>query len=186
MPWKDKEKRKAYQKAWYKANTERIKAQHKAWREANREHIRAYHKAHKTKRNALSKAWRDTHHEKAKAQCKAWHETHPEYNKAWWKANHAKHRGYEHIRRAVKYQTQAEPINEKIVYLRDGWICQICRKRVNKALKHPNPMSPSLDHIIPLSQGGTHTYANVQLVHLTCNLTKHVNILAQGEQLRLC
>ena len=44
-------------------------------------------------------------------------------------------------------------------------------------------MSASLDHIVPLSQGGTHTLGNVQLAHLVCNERKHDRILtlAQGE-----
>lgn len=33
-------------------------------------------------------------------------------------------------------------------------------------------MSASLDHILPLSLGGAHSMANVQLAHLSCNHTK--------------
>lgn len=95
------------------------------------------------------------------------------------------YRDHQHKRQALKYQTQSEPINEKVVYLRDGWICQHCKKRVDKRLKHPNPMCASLDHIIPLTKGGSHTYDNVQLAHLQCNVNKHTNILPQGEQLRI-
>ena len=49
----------------------------------------------------------------------------------------------------------------------------------------PHPMSLSIDHIIPLSLGGTHEPKNVQVVHLICNSTKSNNIVAGGEQLRL-
>ncbi|WP_158070491.1 HNH endonuclease [Streptomyces luteocolor] len=34
-------------------------------------------------------------------------------------------------------------------------------------------MSPSLDHVIPLSRGGSHRRDNVQLAHLRCNLRKN-------------
>lgn len=37
------------------------------------------------------------------------------------------------------------------------------------ALQYPHPMSPSLDHIEPLSLGGAHDPANVRLAHLKCN-----------------
>lgn len=30
----------------------------------------------------------------------------------------------------------------------------------------------SIDHIRPLSKGGTHTWDNVQLAHLKCNIKK--------------
>lgn len=44
-------------------------------------------------------------------------------------------------------------------------------------------MRPSIDHIVPLSQGGTHELANVQLAHYRCNLSK--NNRGSGEQLLL-
>lgn len=47
---------------------------------------------------------------------------------------------------------------------RDNGICQICHK--------PCLESPSIDHIKPVSKGGTHTWDNVQLAHLSCNIRK--------------
>ena len=31
---------------------------------------------------------------------------------------------------------------------------------------------PTVDHIVPLSKGGTHTWNNVQLAHMACNSGK--------------
>ena len=52
-------------------------------------------------------------------------------------------------------------------------ICGICGKQVNKSLKYPDPMSPVIDHIIPVAKGG-HPSAieNLQLAHWTCNRQK--------------
>jgi HNH endonuclease len=36
----------------------------------------------------------------------------------------------------------------------------------------PDPLSKSLDHLIPLSRGGTHEPANVSLAHLRCNVSR--------------
>lgn len=58
------------------------------------------------------------------------------------------------------------------IFERDGWICQICFTLVDKMLIKPNLKSKSLDHIIPVAKGGTHTRSNVQLAHLECNLYK--------------
>jgi 5-methylcytosine-specific restriction endonuclease McrA len=33
-------------------------------------------------------------------------------------------------------------------------------------------MGPTLDHIVPVSRGGAHTAANVQLAHSACNRRK--------------
>lgn len=58
------------------------------------------------------------------------------------------------------------------VFARDGWVCGICGASVDKGLKHPDPMSVSLDHIVPVSKGGAHSMANVQCAHLFCNTSK--------------
>lgn len=55
---------------------------------------------------------------------------------------------------------------------RDGWICQICKEPVEKTAHHPNPLAPSLDHIIPVSKGGSSDPSNLQLTHLRCNLKR--------------
>lgn len=75
-------------------------------------------------------------------------------------------------RRAIIYGVEAEQFDVMKVFDRDGWVCQICGKKVNRRLKYPHPKSPSLDHIIPLSRGGTHTTDNVQLAHFGCNAHK--------------
>lgn len=51
--------------------------------------------------------------------------------------------------------------------------CGICGKQINKRLKAPDPMSPVVDHIIPINKGG-HPSAieNLQLAHWTCNRQK--------------
>ncbi len=51
------------------------------------------------------------------------------------------------------------------VFRRDRGTCQICGKWVK-------PRYASLDHIVPISKGGTHVWSNIQLVHLVCNLRK--------------
>ncbi|MGX6962441.1 HNH endonuclease [Vagococcus xieshaowenii] len=51
--------------------------------------------------------------------------------------------------------------------------CGICGKPVNLQLKAPDPMSPTVDHKIPVAKGG-HPSAieNLQLAHWTCNRQK--------------
>lgn len=75
-------------------------------------------------------------------------------------------------RRALMKDPDAEKIDRDVVGERDGWRCGICRKRVNNSIPWPKPLSPSLDHIVPLSQGGQHTYANSRISHLGCNMQR--------------
>jgi 5-methylcytosine-specific restriction endonuclease McrA len=55
---------------------------------------------------------------------------------------------------------------------RDGWRCGICRERVSPSLDWPHPRAASLDHVIPVSRGGSNDPANLRLVHLVCNLRR--------------
>lgn len=76
-------------------------------------------------------------------------------------------------RRMLKQQAnQGERFAPSDVYERDGWTCGLCRLPVDPGLAWPHPMSASVDHILPLSQGGSHTLANVQRAHLSCNSRK--------------
>lgn len=65
-----------------------------------------------------------------------------------------------------------ERVDPVAIFERDRWVCQLCVKPIDPALGHPDPMSASLDHRIPLIAGGTHVEANVQASHLRCNIIK--------------
>ena len=78
-----------------------------------------------------------------------------------------------HARRARKYSNgPVESISPIDVFRRDGWVCGVCGKKVDRKLKYPDLMSASLDHIVPLARGGTHTLSNVQCAHFICNSHK--------------
>lgn len=72
-------------------------------------------------------------------------------------------------RRAVTKGVTAEVVDRDKVGDRDGWRCGICRRKVDRNLAWPHPRSPSLDHIVPISEHGPHTYANTRISHLKCN-----------------
>lgn len=70
----------------------------------------------------------------------------------------------------------AERVDRLVVFSRDKWTCGLCRLPVAKA-------DASIDHIIPIAKGGSHTYQNCQTAHLKCNLSKGARFMGQ---LRLC
>lgn len=55
---------------------------------------------------------------------------------------------------------------------RDGTDCPLCGEVIDLTLRYPNPMSRSVDHIIPWSKGGPNELSNYQLAHLRCNIRK--------------
>lgn len=51
--------------------------------------------------------------------------------------------------------------------------CALCGGEIDKSLKTPDPMSPEVDEIIPVSLGGDPLdIKNCQLVHRICNQRK--------------
>ena len=58
------------------------------------------------------------------------------------------------------------------IYERDGWRCQLCGKPIDSALDYPDPRCATLDHIVPLSRGGSHQVDNLQAAHLSCNSSR--------------
>lgn len=167
--WADPEADRALSKAWREANPERKRASDRAWADANRERKhakdRAYYQANKAKAHAY-----------AKARIAANPEKHREYDRTWRRRNPEKvrelSREMKDRRRARLQGAFVAKVNRADIYARDGYTCQLCGRKVNMNLVYPHPKSASLDHILPLSKGGTHEPKNVQLAHRICNMRK--------------
>ena len=62
--------------------------------------------------------------------------------------------------------------NKKKIYATQT-VCGICGKPVEFGMKYPHPLSPCIDHIIPVAKGGHPSdLDNLQLAHWTCNRQK--------------
>lgn len=72
--------------------------------------------------------------------------------------------------------------NKKII-LKTQDTCGICGKYVDVSIKAPNPMAPTIDHILPIAKGG-HPSAidNLQLAHATCNRQKSDKLFNNKEK----
>lgn len=76
-----------------------------------------------------------------------------------------------------KYRAQsgsvALSINAARVFLRDGWRCRSCGCDTPRTLRGTtDDNAPELDHIIPVSKGGTHVMSNLQCLCRLCNMAK--------------
>lgn len=87
----------------------------------------------------------------------------------------------EHRRRLLTHDNGCyEPgLSWRKVFSRDKGICYLCGKAVDTAdftmrgnVFIAGANYPSIDHVIPLSLGGTHTLDNIRLAHCWCNTIK--------------
>lgn len=92
-------------------------------------------------------------------------------------------RNSKHTRRARKKNAFVAKVYRKKTFERDGYRCHICKAKTNPNAKVPNPKAPTLDHIIPLAQGGTHEPLNVATACFRCNHLKSDR--GTGDQLLL-
>ena len=69
-----------------------------------------------------------------------------------------------------------EAARQKI--LKTQTICGICGKPVDFSYRNPHPLSPTVDHIIPVSKGGHPSdISNLQLAHRCCNRQKSDSLI---------
>ena len=66
---------------------------------------------------------------------------------------------------------------------RDGWVCQLCMWLIEDRESRKSPLSPCVDHIVPLNhQANTrhgHTLENVQIAHRRCNEAKGCSVACE-------
>lgn len=144
---------------WRRRNPEKTLAQRAAYRERHAEAIAARVQASKDADPGRWAAyWRDYYSANA--------DTIRARARRWAKDNPGRRMEQERKRRAAKWGAERiETIDRERVIARDNSTCHLCGKKVRRSDIH-------LDHLIPLSKGGTHTYNNVAVAHSRCNVIR--------------
>lgn len=102
-----------------------------------------------------------------------------EYKKteAFKKMQSERKRNGTYRKRVIKSGNRYEYILRRVLFQRFNYICQGC----NVKCVHPNDTNynqdncATIDHIKPISKGGSHTYDNTQLLCRKCNWMKNDN-----------
>ena len=119
--------------------------------------------------------WRNP---EAKARARAYHSRPAELekqrvrNRAWKKANRVSCSDRQNKRNATLYTAFVEDVSLEFLFERDKGRCQFCGYKLNMDTKRPDPRTPTRDHIVPLTKGGTHERTNMQLACDVCNVRK--------------
>ena len=151
--------------ARYNARRSIERASHDVWRAANPE----VRRASKAKWNAANR----DHNKEVYA---VWYQADPERTRSLSQAKFARQYAADpgkfierqDIRR--RGLVVVERVDRAVVFARDGARCGIC------GWGPLNPDRWDLDHVIPVSKGGVHSYANVQSSHPYCNDSKGAKI----------
>jgi 5-methylcytosine-specific restriction endonuclease McrA len=88
--------------------------------------------------------------------------------------------------RELQWAEHPQKLSRYQVYAQSNGKCHICHELVDLRLEVPNPLSCTIDHVVPLARGGSHTIGNVRIAHMICNtfksdepLTIHVRLSAR-------
>ena len=167
------EKKRAYNRDRYAANSDRIKAQVAEYKAKNPEKVRLSNKAASEKNKDRIKAYqaeyREARREKAKEYARAYRAGNPDKYKAAIAAWYAAHPGAMKVKRnnrraRTNGMALSIGIVSKLMTLQRG-LCAECKCNLEKSGHH-------IDHIIPLAKDGRNTDCNVQLLCPPCNLRK--------------
>lgn len=142
---KNKEKIKNARKDYYENNKDILNAKTKKWRESNVNHIKEY-----------EARYRGAHKERRKIT-----------SSNHQKTNKEKYRIYNKNRYSLRKRHNgrlSHGLAEKLYKLQKGK-CPCCRLPLGKDYH--------MDHVMPLSLGGSNTDDNIQLLRKTCNLQKN-------------
>lgn len=162
MGREDPEKTRARAKAWYWANRERSIARNKIWVEKNRERSRQ-----------IKYEWGKRNPEKALERKRRARRNNPEKYREdvrRWRRENKEKFAISNRKSVSKYRHRLldnwkEDVYLEVLFKRDGGICGICSSPVDDG-------TSSIDHIVPVSRGGEHSYANTRLAHWLCNSTR--------------
>jgi 5-methylcytosine-specific restriction endonuclease McrA len=182
LPYKDPEKRKAYDRAYRRVRTEKKRAYDRAYYEGHREERLAYARAYREQHPGLyaekSRAYYEGHREEHRARSRAYEAT--PHGRAVVRASAARYRASPRgravkraacsLRRAQRLGAEYDGHSLTQLDARFLPFCTFCFQPLTLESAHR-------DHWRPLAAGGPHTLANLSHMHPECNLKKSAHVL---------
>jgi 5-methylcytosine-specific restriction endonuclease McrA len=88
---------------------------------------------------------------------------------------------HKYLRRKRIRDNFVEHVDINVLIERDKGLCQLCLEPVRLDVHKNHDLAPTRDHIVAISNGGEHSYANSQLAHRLCNNIKNNHTDVKGE-----
>jgi len=79
-------------------------------------------------------------------------------------------RYYSPKRRAI--YSKGDEIDSLVLFRLFDWKCILCGEKIDPRRRCPDWKAATIEHLKPISRGGTHTWDNVAPAHLKCNMDK--------------
>jgi hypothetical protein len=111
--------------------------------------------------------------EKYRAEFRRWYAARGREYARKWKQRHPGYVAQQaNVRRARIMCAYTEPFRRGDIIARDNGICYLCGCR-------PTGYDMTLDHVVPLARGGTHTPGNLRVACRSCNCRKRDRLLSE-------
>lgn len=85
---------------------------------------------------------------------------------------------YSPKRRAV--YARGDAIDALTLFHLFDWNCYLCKSPIDPRRRCPDWRAATIEHIVPIGAGGTHTWDNVVPAHYSCNMQKADSLLDVG------
>ena len=150
---------------YWGANSEQLKAWHRKYRSENREAFRArdkaYYEANKPRLLAQMTKYNRKNREAYNAKLRRWRRNNPDKVQVWVRNRRAK------IKQSAGTHS-LEDINRLLVA--QGFRCVYCPADLSDRANR------EVDHIVPISRGGSNDVSNIQMLCKSCNRTKRAQL----------
>lgn len=147
-----------------------------AHKDEKKRSAREWYYSHPEQAKKSRKKWRTEHAEDARFRAKKWAEDHKERNRTKateWNKTHREARRLISLKAAHKRRALEKDSGS---FTSEEWIA-LCEKYDYRCLRCKDKRPLTVDHVIPISRGGTNTIDNIQPLCQSCNSIKHVKVL---------
>jgi len=71
-----------------------------------------------------------------------------------------------------KVYSNGDQIPALLLFELFNWTCYLCGNPIDRFRRCPDWHAATIEHLVPLAKGGTHTWDNVVPAHYRCNMNK--------------